>query len=111
MVVAIKAGVTKIDAGKLLEAFTDKVTETLAAGDSVTIIGFGTFSVFERSARCDCNAQTGEKIKIKASKVAKFKACKAVCEAINTKPKKSEKNKTRNLISRIVNNKYSQLFA
>ncbi|QES88275.1 HU family DNA-binding protein [Rhizosphaericola mali] len=85
---ASKAGTTKTDAGKVLDAFTETVTETLAGGDSVTLIGFGTFSVSERSARNGRNPQTGETIKIKASKVAKFKAGKVVSEAVNAKQKK-----------------------
>ncbi|QES88704.1 HU family DNA-binding protein [Rhizosphaericola mali] len=88
---ASKSGTTKTDATKVLDAFTQSVTETLAGGDSITLIGFGTFSVSERSARDGRNPQTGETIKIKASKVAKFKAGKAVSEALNVKPKKKTK--------------------
>ncbi|QES88053.1 HU family DNA-binding protein [Rhizosphaericola mali] len=88
---ASKSGTTKTDAAKVLDAFTQSVTETLAGGDSITLIGFGTFSVSERSARDGRNPQTGETIKIKASKVAKFKAGKAVSEALNVKPKKKTK--------------------
>lgn len=88
---AAKASTTKTDASKVLDAFTEAVTETLAGGDSVTLIGFGTFSVAERSARNGRNPQTGETIKIKASKIAKFKAGKALSESVNTKAKKKTK--------------------
>lgn len=90
-VLAEKAGTTKADAGKLLDAFTATVIETLGKGDDIALVGFGTFSVAERAARDGRNPQTGETIKIKASKVAKFKAGKALSEAVNTKPKKGKK--------------------
>ncbi|MDE1193049.1 MAG: HU family DNA-binding protein [Arachidicoccus sp.] len=90
-VLSDKAGTTKADAAKLLDAFTATVIETLGKGDDIALVGFGTFSVAERAARDGRNPQTGETIKIKASKVAKFKAGKALSEAVNTKAKKKAK--------------------
>lgn len=80
---AEKAGLTKADADKALKAFVDTVKETLAKDDSIQLIGFGTFSVSERSARTGRNPQTGKEIQIAAKKVAKFKAGKALDEAVN----------------------------
>jgi DNA-binding protein HU-beta len=73
---AQEAGITKTQASGALDAFTDAVIATLKKGDRVTLVGFGTFSVSERAARNGRNPQTGEVIKIKASKVPKFKAGK-----------------------------------
>ncbi len=72
--IAAKAGLTKIDAKKALEATVDAVTETLKAGGRVSLVGFGSFSVSERGARMGRNPQTGKEIKIAAKKVARFKA-------------------------------------
>ncbi|MCQ2271106.1 MAG: HU family DNA-binding protein [Bacteroidales bacterium] len=71
---AEKAGLTKVDAGKALEAMMDTTIDTLKKGDKVTLIGFGTFSSMERAARKGRNPKTGKTIKIAAKKVAKFKA-------------------------------------
>ncbi|MDR0419289.1 MAG: HU family DNA-binding protein [Prevotellaceae bacterium] len=71
---ANKAHLTKVDAKKALDAFTETVTKSLKKGDRVALVGFGTFSVSQRSARTGRNPRTGEPIKIKAKKVAKFKA-------------------------------------
>jgi DNA-binding protein HU-beta len=71
---ANKANLTKVDAKKALDAFTEIVTKSLKKGDRVALVGFGTFSVSQRSARTGRNPRTGEPIKIKAKKVAKFKA-------------------------------------
>lgn len=71
---AAEAGISKAAAKKALDAFTDKVTETLASGGRVSLVGFGTFSTSERSAREGRNPQTGQTIKIPAKTVAKFKA-------------------------------------
>jgi DNA-binding protein HU-beta len=73
---ADEAGITKTQANTALDAFVDAVTKTLKKGDKVTLVGFGTFSVTKRAARNGRNPQTGEVIKIKARKVAKFKAGK-----------------------------------
>jgi DNA-binding protein HU-beta len=73
---AEEAGITKTQANTALDAFVDAVTKTLKKGDKVTLVGFGTFSVSKRAARNGRNPQTGEVIKIKARKVARFKAGK-----------------------------------
>lgn len=70
------AGITKTQANTALDSFIEAVTKTLKGGGKVTLVGFGTFSVSKRSARNGRNPQTGEVIKIKARKVAKFKAGK-----------------------------------
>ena len=70
------AGITKTQAGATLNSFTEAVAKTLKKGDKVTLVGFGTFSVSKRAARNGRNPQTGATIKIKAKKVAKFKAGK-----------------------------------
>lgn len=74
--VADDAGVTKTQANAALDSFVEAVTKTLKGGGKVTLVGFGTFSVSKRAARNGRNPQTGEVIKIKARKVAKFKAGK-----------------------------------
>ncbi|MCR9154025.1 MAG: HU family DNA-binding protein [Croceimicrobium sp.] len=71
---ASEAGISKAAAKKALDAFTDKVTDTLASGGRVSLVGFGTFSTSERSAREGRNPQTGQTIQIPAKTVAKFKA-------------------------------------
>jgi DNA-binding protein HU-beta len=74
--IAEDAGVTKTQANAALDSFILTVTKTLKKGDKVTLVGFGTFSVSKRAARNGRNPQTGEVIKIKARKVARFKAGK-----------------------------------
>ena len=74
--IAQESGLTKVDAKKALEATVKSVTDALAAGDRISLVGFGTFSVSKRAARNGRNPQTGAVIKIKAKKVAKFKAGK-----------------------------------
>ncbi|MFO7578284.1 MAG: HU family DNA-binding protein [Pelovirga sp.] len=80
---AEKAELSKTDAERALMAFTETVTEALKAGDKVAMVGFGTFSVGARAARTGQNPQTGEKIQISAAKVPKFKAGKALKDAVN----------------------------
>ena len=70
------AGITKGQAGAALDSFVEAVTKSLKGGGKVTLVGFGTFSVSKRAARNGRNPQTGAVIKIKARKVAKFKAGK-----------------------------------
>ena len=77
------AGVTKVDAGNALEAFIKVVKKALKAGDSISLVGFGTFAVRKRAARTGRNPRTGAAIKIKASKVPGFKAGKALKDAVN----------------------------
>ena len=82
---AEKAGLNKTDAEGALKAFTEVVTEALKDGDKVAMVGFGTFSVGDRAARTGQNPQTGEKIQIAAARVPKFKAGKALKDAVNNK--------------------------
>ncbi|WP_114789739.1 HU family DNA-binding protein [Niabella yanshanensis] len=76
------AGLTKTQANAALDSFTEAVTKTLKKGDKVTLVGFGTFSVTKRAARNGRNPQTGAVIKIKAKKVARFKAGKELSSKI-----------------------------
>ena len=78
-----QTGLKKKDCDKLVTAFIDAIAETLAKGDKVQIVGFGTFEVRERAAREGRNPQTGEAIKIAASKTPAFKAGKAFKEMLN----------------------------
>ena len=80
---ADKAGLTKKDADAALKAFTEVVEETLKAGDNIQLIGFGTFEVVERAERTGRNPQTGAEMVIPASKAPKFKAGKALKDALN----------------------------
>ena len=82
-VIAEKAGLTKVDAKKALEAFMDASSEALHKGDRISLVGFGTFEVSERAAREARNPQTGEPMNISACKAPKFKAGKALKDAIN----------------------------
>lgn len=81
--IAAGSGLTKADSEKALNATTDAIKTAMSKGESIQLIGFGTFSVSERSARTGRNPQTGKEIKIAAKKVAKFKAGKALDEAVN----------------------------
>jgi len=83
--IAEQAGLSKADAEKALKAFTGAVTNALKAGEKVSLVGFGTFSVGQRAARTGKNPQTGAKIKIPAAKTPKFKAGKALKDAVNKK--------------------------
>lgn len=88
---AEKTGISKRAAAETIDAFTSSVIEAVAAGEKVQLIGFGTFELSERAARTGRNPQTGAEIKIAASKTMKFKAGKAVKEAVNAKKKKGKK--------------------
>ena len=81
--VAEKAGLTKKDAEKVVNALFDSVQQELVAGGKVQMIGFGTFEVKERAARKGRNPRTGEDIEIPASKNPVFKAGKALKDAVN----------------------------
>ena len=81
--IAKDAGLTKADAGKALDALTAAVTGALKSGDSVTLIGFGTFKVSARAARTGRNPQTGKEIKIAARKAPSFTAGKPLKDAVN----------------------------
>ena len=80
---AEKTELSKKDAEKALKAFTDVVAEELKKGEKVQLVGFGTFEVAERPAREGRNPRTGETMKIAASKAPKFKAGKALKDAVN----------------------------
>jgi DNA-binding protein HU-beta len=81
--IADGAELTKADAGRALDAMVTAITKALKKGDTVTLVGFGTFSVRKRGARTGRNPRTGETIKIKASKNPAFKAGKALKDAVN----------------------------
>ena len=81
--IAGEAEMTKGAAARALEAVTTAVKKTLKKGDTVTLVGFGTFSVGKRAARVGRNPQTGAEIKIKAAKVPKFKPGKGLKDAVN----------------------------
>lgn len=81
-VVASKCGCSKKDAGEMLEAALDAITKEIAKGEKVALTGFGTFSASKRAARMGVNPKTGEKIKISARTVPKFKAGKSLKEAV-----------------------------
>ena len=81
--IAKEADVTINDADKCLDALTKAITQSLAKNDNVTLVGFGTFQVKDRSAREGRNPKTGEIIQIKACKVPSFKAGKGLKDAVN----------------------------
>jgi DNA-binding protein HU-beta len=83
--IAKDAGLTKKDAEKALKAFTDTVSKELKKKGKVQLIGFGTFEVAKRAAREGRNPQTGKAMKIPASLAPKFKAGKALKDAVNKK--------------------------
>jgi len=81
--IAAEAGLSKVDAKKALDATVKAITGALKAGDKVSLIGFGTFSVAKRSARQGINPKTKQPIKIPAKKVAKFKVGSELAAAVN----------------------------
>ena len=81
--IAAGADISKAAAGRSLDAFIEAVTEALKEGDSVALVGFGTFAVKERAARTGRNPQTGKPINIAAAKIPGFKAGKALKDAVN----------------------------
>jgi DNA-binding protein HU-beta len=81
--IAKSADITKASATRALDAMMEAVTTSLKNNDSVTLVGFGTFTVGERAARTGRNPRTNEAIKIAAAKVPKFKAGKALKDAVN----------------------------
>ncbi len=85
--IAKKTGLTKADSEKAVKAYAEVVTAQLKKGEKVQLVGFGTFEVAERGARKGINPKTKETIKIKASKAPKFKAGKALKDAVNKKKK------------------------
>lgn len=80
--IASESGLSKADSKKALDAFISSVSTTLKAGDKISLVGFGTFSISERSARTGINPSTKAAITIPAKKVAKFKAGAELSEAI-----------------------------
>lgn len=81
--VAEKAEMSKKDAEKVIKAFEEVVEEELIKGEKIQLVGFGTFEVTERPARTGINPQTKETIEIAASKAPRFKAGKALKDAVN----------------------------
>ena len=81
--VAASAGLSKADAGRAVDAVVDSISGALSGGGSVSLVGFGTFSVKKRAARQGRNPRTGETIQIAASNVPGFKAGKALKDAVN----------------------------
>ena len=81
--IAKSTGSTKADAGRALDATIESITKALKKGDTVTLIGFGTFKVTKRAARVGRNPQTGKELKIPARKAPSFKAGAALKSAVN----------------------------
>ncbi|MBA4143552.1 MAG: HU family DNA-binding protein [Nitrosospira sp.] len=81
--ISTKTGLSKADAGRGLAALTEIISEALQKGESVSLIGFGTFEVRERSERTGRNPQTGKEMKIEAAKSPAFKAGAALKAAVN----------------------------
>jgi DNA-binding protein HU-beta len=81
--IAASTGLTKADAGRALDATTANIASALQQGQSVSLVGFGTFSVKHRAARTGRNPRTGETIMIRASNNPAFKAGKALKDAVN----------------------------
>lgn len=81
--VADSAGISKTDSAKAVDAVFDCITASLRGGDEVRVVGFGTFSVSQRAASTGRNPRTGETIQIAASMQPKFKAGKALKDAVN----------------------------
>lgn len=81
--IASEADISKASAGRALDSMLGSITGALSNGDSVSLVGFGTFSVKQRAARTGRNPQTGATIQIKAATVPGFKAGKALKEAVN----------------------------
>jgi DNA-binding protein HU-beta len=81
--IAASADIPKAAATRALDAMVESVTDSLKKGESVSLVGFGTFAIKERAARTGRNPQTGEPIQISAAKVPSFKAGKALKDAVN----------------------------
>jgi DNA-binding protein HU-beta len=81
--IAASADIPKAAAGRALDAVVENITNALKSGDSVVLVGFGTFSVKERAARVGRNPQSGKEIQIAASQVPGFKAGKSLKDAVN----------------------------
>ncbi len=83
--IATDADISKAAAGRALDSTLESITKTLTRGDTVTLVGFGTFTVSKRAARKGRNPQTGAEISIPASKVPRFKPGKGLKDTINHK--------------------------
>jgi DNA-binding protein HU-beta len=81
--ISSKADITKVQAGRALQATLDAVKATLRKGGTGSLVGFGTFAVSKRAARKGRNPRTGAAIKIKAAKVPKFRPGKGLKDAVN----------------------------
>jgi len=81
--IATSADISKAAAGRALDATVESIKKALKKGDTVSLVGFGTFKVGKRAARTGRNPRTGEAIKIKAAKVPKFTAGKGLKDAVN----------------------------
>ena len=81
--IAGKSDISKAAASRALASIIDAVKKTLKKGDTVTLVGFGTFSVSKRAARTGRNPRTGDPLKIKAAKVPRFKPGKGLKDALN----------------------------
>ena len=81
--IAKSADISKAAAGRALDATVDSIKKALKKGDTVSLVGFGTFKVGKRAARSGRNPRTGATIKIKAAKVPKFSAGKGLKDAVN----------------------------
>ncbi|WP_084544882.1 HU family DNA-binding protein [Derxia gummosa] len=81
--IAKQADISKAAAGRALDSLVMAISESLKEGDSVSLVGFGTFFVSSRAARSGRNPKTGEAISIQEAKVPKFRAGKALRDAIN----------------------------
>ncbi len=81
--IAAKTGKSKVETTEFVEAFVTTVEDTLVSGDSIRLIGFGTFEVRERGARTSRNPKTGEKIEVAASKAPAFKVGASLKKAVN----------------------------
>ncbi|MFQ5693188.1 MAG: HU family DNA-binding protein [Nitrospinota bacterium] len=81
--IAEEAGISKAAADRALQSLLGNITKALKSGDRISLSGFGTFSVSRRAERMGRNPQTGEAIRIKASKAPKFSAGKALKESVN----------------------------
>ncbi|HEX5363007.1 MAG TPA: HU family DNA-binding protein [Gallionella sp.] len=81
--IATSADISKASAGRALDAAIESIKKALKKGDTVSLVGFGTFKVGARAARTGRNPRTGEEIKIKAAKIPKFSAGKGLKDAVN----------------------------
>lgn len=91
--IASESNLTKADSRKALDAFITSTSKALKAGDKISLVGFGSFGITERSARSGRNPQTGAEIKIPAKKVVRFKAGSELTESVNVKKAAAKKAK------------------